>query len=203
MLYLTAAKQYPLYGGSFFPVEYRGFWSYPNKIFLVVDVEGFKFVNIRTKEVMASYPYSGLKQVEVDLSEATITLLMIPEAATSAPSFTFHAARSPDIANLIASYSPVHRNWKETGNVGPQNPARRHFTATDRERLDEVGLPLGISAAKGQREVARARVRVCACARACVCDKKSVLLLRWLTMAVPVVSRMCGAPARRWLMRGS
>jgi myosin-7 len=29
--YLSAVKQFPLYGGSSFEVEYKGFWSFPNK----------------------------------------------------------------------------------------------------------------------------------------------------------------------------
>ena len=31
MLYLTAVKQYPLYGGTFFDVQFKGFWAYPNR----------------------------------------------------------------------------------------------------------------------------------------------------------------------------
>ena len=29
--YLSAVKQFPLYGGTSFEVEYKGFWSFPNK----------------------------------------------------------------------------------------------------------------------------------------------------------------------------
>ena len=29
--YLAAVKQFPLYGGTPFEVEYKGFWSFPNK----------------------------------------------------------------------------------------------------------------------------------------------------------------------------
>ena len=31
VLYLTAVKQYPLYGGTFFDVQYKGFWAHPNR----------------------------------------------------------------------------------------------------------------------------------------------------------------------------
>ncbi len=31
VLYLTAVKQYPLYGGTFFDVQFKGFWAYPNR----------------------------------------------------------------------------------------------------------------------------------------------------------------------------
>jgi hypothetical protein len=31
VLYLTAVKQYPLYGGTFFDVQFKGFWAFPNR----------------------------------------------------------------------------------------------------------------------------------------------------------------------------
>jgi myosin-7 len=41
VLYLTAIMQYPLYGGTFFEVQYKGFWAFPNKcedVFLIWDL---------------------------------------------------------------------------------------------------------------------------------------------------------------------
>ena len=52
--YLTSVKHYPLYGSTMFQVHYKGFWSYPNKLILAIDVEGIKFVNQKTKHVNQS-----------------------------------------------------------------------------------------------------------------------------------------------------
>lgn len=49
--YLTSVKHYPLYGSTFFPVHYKGFWSYPNSLILAVDLVGIKFVNLKSKQV--------------------------------------------------------------------------------------------------------------------------------------------------------
>lgn len=71
--YLTSVKHYPLYGSTFFPVSYKGFWSYPNNLILAVDLSGFKFVNIRSKVIMADFPYTRLESVSVDHEDPVST----------------------------------------------------------------------------------------------------------------------------------
>lgn len=115
VVYLTAAKQYPHYGGTNFEVAYKGFWSFPNKLYLSVHSDGFKFVATREKEILAEYPYTALKNVEVNSFESCITLNMVPGSLGDTASFTFHCARKNDVANLIASYSPKHGKWKQVG----------------------------------------------------------------------------------------
>lgn len=115
VLYLTAVKQYPLYGSTSFDVTYKGFWAFPNRLFLCVDFQGFKLVATRNKEILAEYEYSALRSVEVNDYEDTITLNMVPGSLGDATYFMFHCPRKDDIANLIASYSPKHRNWKQIG----------------------------------------------------------------------------------------
>lgn len=117
VLYLTAVKQYPLYGGTFFDVKYLGFWSFPERLLLSVHVDGFKFVHMITKEVFAEYPYSALQNVAVNAYEETIIFNMNSSAGVSGDNFMFLCPRKDDVANLIASYSPGHRNWKQVGVV--------------------------------------------------------------------------------------
>jgi myosin-7 len=129
VLYLTAVKQYPLYGGTFFDVKYLGFWSYPERLLLSIDVGGFKFVHMITKEVFAEYPFSALQNVAVNAYEETIIFNMNSSAGVSGDNFMFLCPRKDDVANLIASYSPQHRNWKQVG-VALQGMKR----ATDEEK---------------------------------------------------------------------
>ena len=57
--YLTSVKHYPLYGSTFFPVHYKGFWSYPNSLILAVDLMGIKFVNLKNKQVSVALSGQG------------------------------------------------------------------------------------------------------------------------------------------------
>jgi len=121
VLYLTAVKQYPLYGGTFFDVKYLGFWSHPERLLISIDVEGFKFVHQHSKEVFQSYPYAQMKNVSVNAYEETITFNMHDTASNAGANFMFLCPRKDDIANLIASYSPAHRTWKQVGTVNAGN----------------------------------------------------------------------------------
>lgn len=115
MWYLTAVKYYPLYGSMLFPVQYKGFWSHPNSVLLAVDLNGVKFVNTKTKQILADYSYSQLESVGVDIVEEAITLKMKEGGPEEQRLFNFETLQKEDIANLIASYSPVHSNWHRVG----------------------------------------------------------------------------------------
>lgn len=127
VLYLTAVKQYPLYGGTFFEAVYKGFWMYPARILVCVAVDGIKFVNYMTKEVFVQFGYDKLKSLEVNTYEDTLTMVMnnaispAPAAnageapAAAATGYMFVCSRKEDVAGLISSYSPTHRNWKQIG----------------------------------------------------------------------------------------
>jgi len=128
--YLSAVKQFPLYGGTSFDVEYKGFWSFPNKLSLSVHHDGFKFVHTKTKKILLELKFSALQSVEVDLFESTITLNMKPSADTPHTLYQLSTTRKEDIANLIASYSPEHRNWKSVGVA----PTHKH-KSTENEKL--------------------------------------------------------------------
>ena len=134
VMYLTAVKQYQLFGGTFFPVTYKGHWSHPSKLILSVHNVGIKFVHPRNKSVMAEYDWNSLKSVEVDAFEHTITLNMNKTNPEDSDSFSFATTRKEDIANLIASYSPKHRKWRSVG-VAPVHSM--HTSADERLRLIE------------------------------------------------------------------
>ena len=64
---------------------------------------------------MAHYTYSQLENVAVDIIEDAVTLNMKTSGPEEQRSFSFETEKKEDIANLIASYSPVHSNWKRVG----------------------------------------------------------------------------------------
>ena len=64
---------------------------------------------------MAQYTYSQLENVAVDIIEDAVCLNMRTSGPEEQRSFSFETEMKEDIANLIASYSPVHSNWKRVG----------------------------------------------------------------------------------------
>ena len=67
--------------------------------------------------MLAEYDYSKLENISVDIVEDAITLNMNTSSTEEQKSFNFETnpGQKEDIANLIASYSPAHQNWKKVG----------------------------------------------------------------------------------------
>ena len=120
-------------GGTNFEVAYKGFWSFPNKLYLSIHSDGFKFIATREKEILAEYPYTALKNVEVNSYESSITLGMVPGSLADTASFTFHCLRKNDVANLIASYSPKHK-WKPVGEAAFN---KRKVTIQEKQKYEQ------------------------------------------------------------------
>lgn len=137
VLYLTAVRQYPQYGTTFYKCVYKGFWAHPNNVLLAVDKDGFMFVSAKTRLTLAAYTYAQLQSMDVDMAENTITLTLKPTKKGEEPlHFSFETRQKEDIAQLIASYSPTHRNWSQTDAV-----KMREFHASDADKsklYDEV-----------------------------------------------------------------
>jgi myosin-7 len=128
--YLTSVKNFQLYGATLFYVIYKGFWSYPNNLILALDNSGFKFVHVRTKAIMAEFPYSRLESVSIDVVEQAVTLNMKTKSPEEQKYYTFQTHQKEDIAALIASYSPQHSNVRRVGDL-----KLRRGRVTDEERI--------------------------------------------------------------------
>ena len=66
-------------------------------------------------QIMAQYGYSQLENVAVDIIDDAVSLNMKTSGPEEQRSFNFETEKKEDIASLIASYSPVHSNWKRVG----------------------------------------------------------------------------------------
>ncbi len=49
----------------------------------------------------------------MNANEDTITFNMETKAADDVALYMFLCPRKDDLANIVASYSPAHRNWKQ------------------------------------------------------------------------------------------
>lgn len=66
-------------------------------------------------QIMADYKYSRLESVAVEIVDDAVTLNMRTSSPEEQHSFNFETHQKEDIANLIASYSPIHSNWQRIG----------------------------------------------------------------------------------------
>ncbi|RDD47470.1 Unconventional myosin heavy chain 6 [Trichoplax sp. H2] len=135
VIYLTCIKQYQLYGATLFEVTYKGFWMYPNHIYLAVDHIGFKFVNYHKKEILASYPYSALDHIGIDFEHSVLTLNVITQE-NDHRCFMFETNHKDCIASLIVSYSPTHNNWLHV--QGGQKLIKGHVNKESRVKSNEA-----------------------------------------------------------------
>lgn len=59
---------FPLYGVTQFSVNYRGYWSYGNKLILGINCDGVALIKPDDKFVMYEYRYSDIESLLVDPS---------------------------------------------------------------------------------------------------------------------------------------
>ncbi len=78
---------------------------------------------------MAQYGYPQLENVAVDIIEDAVSLNMKTSGPEEQRSFSFETEKKEDIASLIASYSPVHSNWKRVGEAKTK-VVSQHFMST-------------------------------------------------------------------------
>eukprot|EP00118_Oscarella_pearsei_P025077 m.307450 g.307450 ORF g.307450 m.307450 type:complete len:2013 (+) comp42307_c0_seq1:102-6140(+) len=128
--YLTCVKNFLLYGSTLFYVVYKGYWSYPNNLLIAVDREGFRFVNLKTKAVMAEFSYEKLENLAVDIADFAITFNMKTRSPEEQKYYTFETLQKDDLAALIASYSPHHSNIIRVGEA-----RLRRARVTEEERM--------------------------------------------------------------------
>ena len=78
------------------------------------------------------FDYTQLKNIEVNAYDETITFNMEPRTLDEPSHYMFTCTRKEDMANLIASYSPAHRNWKQ---VGVAAVTKRKATEDEKSRV--------------------------------------------------------------------
>ena len=61
--YLSCVMQYPLYGCTQFPANYRGYWSYGNLIIIAVHAEGILLVKPDDKFILFEFPYTEIESL--------------------------------------------------------------------------------------------------------------------------------------------
>lgn len=72
-------------------------------------------------QIMAEYKYSQLENIAVEIVDDAVTLNMRTTSPEEQRSFNFETHQKEDIANLIASYSPMHSNWQRVGEAKTKN----------------------------------------------------------------------------------
>ena len=66
VLYLEAVKQFPMYGATFFPAVYKGFWQHSNNVMIAVHVDGIAWLHQKTKAILKMYSYERVINWELD-----------------------------------------------------------------------------------------------------------------------------------------
>ncbi|CAB4060937.1 unnamed protein product [Lepeophtheirus salmonis] len=117
--YLSCVMQYPLYGCTFFPSCYRGYWSYGNDIVIGVNADGILLIKPDDKFILFEFPYA-----EIDLILKDRDFMSLKLNAKTA------------IGTLVAAYCPTLADWiREAATSGANKRRIKQITNEDRLRL--------------------------------------------------------------------
>lgn len=94
---------------------------------------------MKTKEVLASFPYSALETLQVSKEDNIVTFTLTKEANFNVRTIDLTTLRCVDVANLIASYSRAHRNWKYV-NSAVVTQSHHHASKDEKLRLRKLVL---------------------------------------------------------------
>ena len=125
--------QYPLYGSTMFPAQYRGYWSYGSSVTLAINTAGVLLLKPEDKFVLYEFPYKEIESLLLDPSENFITVTLHRVEVERQRVFVLETAEKAEIGALIASYCPNLANWIREAEA----PLRRakQITNEDRQRL--------------------------------------------------------------------
>ena len=111
--YLTAVRQFPLYGCTLFPIVHKGLWSHTGDALIAINMDGIKFIKARDKNVINQFNYTEIESITIDPNDNYVTLELKNTADVNCQQrcFMFETECKEDIGSLIASYSPNHASW--------------------------------------------------------------------------------------------
>ena len=133
--YLSCVMQYPLYGSTQFPVNYRGYWSYGNLIIISVQAEGILLVKPDDKFILFEFPYNEVESLLLDPSDNFITINLVKTAQERQRVYVFETAQKSQIGALVAAYRPALANWTRDSDMTSANQKRRVKQVTNEDRL--------------------------------------------------------------------
>ena len=102
--YLSCVMQYPLYGCTMFPANYRGYWSYGNTIIIAVHCEGILLVKPDDKYILFEFPYTEIESLLLDPSDNFITMNLVKTAQERQRVYVFETGQKASIGALVAAY---------------------------------------------------------------------------------------------------
>ena len=102
--YLSCVMQYPLFGCTMFPANYRGYWSYGNTIIIAVHCEGILLVKPDDKNILFEFPYTEIESLLLDPSDNFITMNLVKTAQERQRVYVFETGQKASIGALVAAY---------------------------------------------------------------------------------------------------
>eukprot|EP00096_Caligus_rogercresseyi_P014723 TRINITY_DN7219_c0_g1_i1.p1 TRINITY_DN7219_c0_g1~~TRINITY_DN7219_c0_g1_i1.p1 ORF type:complete len:1203 (-),score=258.06 TRINITY_DN7219_c0_g1_i1:890-4303(-) len=134
--YLSCVMQYPLYGCTFFPSSYRGYWSYGNDIVIGVNADGILLIKPDDKFILFEFPYAEIESLILDPIENLVTLNLLKSDVERQRLFVFETERKAAIGTLVAAYCPTLADWiREAATSGSNKRRIKQITNEDRLRL--------------------------------------------------------------------
>lgn len=112
--YLLIIQKNPLYGSAFFPLKYKGFWSYSENILLTVGAKYISFIHPRTRESFMIHPIQSISSYEVDANGETLSIGLMEEDPEdndrkSLVIYKFTGERTDEIVLLLREYRPLEQ----------------------------------------------------------------------------------------------
>ncbi len=109
--YLSCIMQYPLYGATLFPANYKGYWSHGSSVLLAVNCDGLLLVKPDDKSVLFEFPYPEIESLLLDPSDDFITLNLNHQQHQQQRVHVFETPQKEVIGALVAAYWPQLANW--------------------------------------------------------------------------------------------
>ncbi|RKP03142.1 hypothetical protein CXG81DRAFT_24249 [Caulochytrium protostelioides] len=113
-LFLETVKNLRFYGAAQFQVRYKGFWSWPETITLVISAEGMEFVHAKSRETIQKFHYANVLQFESEEQEILLQAnIYDEEEGERQESYRFATGQGEEIVALIRDYYPDNENRRK------------------------------------------------------------------------------------------
>ena len=97
--------QYPLYGSTLFPAQYRGYWTHGTSLVLGINPAGVLLLKpVQDNSVLFQFAYREIESILLDPNENFVTMTLLKDGSDRQRVFVLETSAKNEVNLSICNY---------------------------------------------------------------------------------------------------